>query len=267
MAESRNWAGLPNDPLRCISDRLNDAIDFMSFRAVCRPWRKAIQRKAHGRFRPWILKSDGVGVDGNVVFHRVSSDKLVKMHIPTLKGRRTRLAGFGAGHLIAIDADDKLSAMLVNPLLPAGSTALPRLPEWCDGGRTYGFATDPEMTGDEDVFIVIYNWWPFALDRMDVAMWRCGSDAGWATIPAERFWPRMPLLRSRLAKHGPMGLQLEEDVVGMAWVPGMANAQLMEHKGMVRFLVRQEDDGLPFPWPRVTFALRYMVGDNWEAVD
>ncbi|TVU33189.1 hypothetical protein EJB05_24977, partial [Eragrostis curvula] len=278
MAESRNWASLPNDMVQCISDRLDDPLDFISFRAVCQPWREAITREAHGRFNPWILKSDRVGVDGKVLFHRMGSDKVLKLHVPALKGKRTRLAGFGAGHLIAIDVDDKLSAVLVNPLLPtAASTTLPRLPEWCvGGGVTYGFTTDPEMTpGDKDVFVVIYNWWPYphALERMDVAMWRCGSDAGWATVPAERFWSRMPFLRRRLAEHGPMGLEvLEEDGVGngagMRWVPGLENAHLIEHDGMVRFLFREEDDWARFPSPQVTFALQDMIGgENWALVN
>ncbi|TVU34234.1 hypothetical protein EJB05_16065, partial [Eragrostis curvula] len=130
MARSRDWAaGLHEDMVRCISDCLADPVDFISFRAVCLQWRNAVKRDTHGSFHPWILKRDESGVDGNIVFYCLGSEKFIRLHVPALEGRR--LAGFGAGHLIVID-DEELSGMLVNPFLStaAGSTTtLPRLPE------------------------------------------------------------------------------------------------------------------------------------------
>ncbi|TVU04119.1 hypothetical protein EJB05_50314, partial [Eragrostis curvula] len=228
MARSRDWAaGLPEDMVRCISDRLAYPVDLISFRAVCPQWRNAVK---DGRFHPWILKSDESGVDANVVFYCLGSEKFIQLHVPELEGRR--LAGSGAGHLIVID-DEERSGVLVNPLLSTaagGTTMLPRLPEWRVGGDTYGFATDPKMTGDKDVFVVIYKWlYP---RTYHVAMWRRGSDAGWATIPSERFWTRMPMLRRRLA----MGLELLEDDDagndgGVPWVPGGVDTHVLEHEG------------------------------------
>nr|TKW15865.1 hypothetical protein SEVIR_5G211400v2 [Setaria viridis] len=272
-----NWAGLHADILESISARLTEPKDFVSFRAVCPQWRETITRTAHARFLPWILKSDEVGVSVNVLFYSLSSEKYQEIHVPALKGRRTRLAGFGAGHLIGIDVDDDLSAVLVNPLT-GESTALPRLPERFRGIITYGFAADPEMLREDDVSVAIYNWWPTGHVRIQVALWRRRGGHGWAVLPSERFWTRMPKQRSRLAAHGPEVLEGEiagdgeEGEMEMQWVHDMDGAHLMEHGGQVRFLFRMEGNGLgavlPGTPPRVTFELRDMLGDNnWAAVD
>ncbi|RCV26590.1 hypothetical protein SETIT_5G258000v2 [Setaria italica] len=266
-----NWAGLHADILESISARLTEPKDFISFRAVCPQWRETITRTAHARFLPWILKSDEVGVSVNVLFYSLSSEKYQEIHVPALKGRRTRLAGFGAGHLIGIDVDDDLSAVLVNPLT-GESTALPRLPERFRGTITYGFAADHEMLREDDVSVAIYNWWPTGHVRIQVALWRRRGGHGWAVLPSERFWTRMPKQRSRLAAHGPEVLEGEiagdgeEGEMEMQWVHDMDGAHLMEHGGQVRFLFRMEGNGLgavlPGTPPRVTFELRDMLGDN-----
>ena len=53
----RPWAALPRDLLGEISGHLRDAADFVSFHAVCRPWRKAAPSPAaiRSRFLPWPL--------------------------------------------------------------------------------------------------------------------------------------------------------------------------------------------------------------------
>uniref|UniRef100_K3XRM6 F-box domain-containing protein n=1 Tax=Setaria italica TaxID=4555 RepID=K3XRM6_SETIT len=234
-----NWAGLHADILESISARLTEPKDFISFRAVCPQWRETITRTAHARFLPWILKSDEVGVSVNVLFYSLSSEKYQEIHVPALKGRRTRLAGFGAGHLIGIDVDDDLSAVLVNPLT-GESTALPRLPERFRGTITYGFAADHEMLREDDVSVAIYNWWPTGHVRIQVALWRRRGGHGWAVLPSERFWTRMPKQRSRLAAHGPEVLEGEiagdgeEGEMEMQWVHDMDGAHLMEHGGQLR---------------------------------
>ncbi|KAK3161108.1 hypothetical protein QOZ80_1BG0071940 [Eleusine coracana subsp. coracana] len=264
---SRDWAGLPKDMLECISNRLVDPKDFISFRVVCPQWYNAINRDAHSQFHPWILKSEEVAEDGNVLFYCLSSEKYLEINVPELMGRRTRLAGSGAGHLIAIDQDDELSAVLVNPLT-GESTKLPRLPEWCRGSLTYGFATDPKMTDGKDVFVVISNWWIEDLQKK-IAMWRCGSDDGWATIPPRRLWPAMPQLRSRLAEHGVRTIEDELGAVAadgdMAWA-SMLYSNLIEHEGKVRFLFEQVDNWFPLPWP-VSFTLKDMLGGYLTPVD
>ncbi|TVU07684.1 hypothetical protein EJB05_41049, partial [Eragrostis curvula] len=255
--------------VRYIADRLPDPVDFISFRAVCPQWWNAVL-DVDGRFHPWILKSDESGVDGNVVFYCLGSEKFIWIHVPALEGRR--LAGFGAGHLIAID-DEERSGVLVNPLLSTaagGTTTLPRLPEWCVGGDTYGFATDPKMTGDKDVFVVIYKYLMTSTRTYHVAMWRRGSDAGWATISSERFWTRMPMLRRRL---GAMGLELLEDDDagngGVPWVPGGVDTHVLEHEGRVRFLSRRLEETRwgSFPWPRVSFVLEEIMAAAHVDVD
>ncbi|TVU34235.1 hypothetical protein EJB05_16066, partial [Eragrostis curvula] len=124
------------------------------------------------------------------------------------------------------------------------------------------------MTGDKDVFIVIYK--RLRPRIYHVAMWRCASDAGWATVLSERFWTRMPLLRSRLA----MGLELlgDDDAGGndggVPWVPRGVDTHVMEHEGQVRFLSRRREETRwgSFPWPRVSFVLKEIVrGEDWAA--
>lgn len=280
---TRNWAGLHEDVLSSISGFLTDPKDFIVFRAVCRQWRNTIELTSHGRFLPWILKSDYVGVSGNLLFNSLSSEECREIHIPALKGRRsTRLAGFGAGHIIGIDMDDHLSAVLVNPLTGV-STQLPRLPELFGVTMTHGFVTDPAMAGDKDVTVVIYNWWPLGNVRIHVALW-CPGSGGWAVLPSERFWTTMPQHRRRLATDGPQVLEQAEQAAAAAiaggnvnggqdermevqWVPGMEDRHLMEHQGKVRFLSRMDGNSrFIIGLPQVTFELHDMLGnDHWAA--
>ncbi|KAL6615033.1 hypothetical protein ACP70R_037303 [Stipagrostis hirtigluma subsp. patula] len=293
MEGSMDWAELPVDILHSISRSVADPKDFVSFRAVCPQWRGHVSRTAHARFHPWILKSDNVGNSGDVLFYSLSSRKYHEIHVPALKDKRTRLAGFGAGHLVGIDRDDDLSAVLVNPLT-GESTALPCLPGVFHGNLTYGFATDPEINGEEDLFVVVYNWWPNRHVRTNAAMWRRGGDASWVTMPSERFWARMPQHRRCLATEAPHVLEERELLAaaaaapgidigvaggGMAALaPGVDGAHLIEHEGQVRFMFRLEENGFPVDVPaavapgellrpQVTFALQGMVGDNWEVID
>lgn len=271
MEGSRDWAGLVIDILECISGRLIDPKDFVRFRAVCPQWRDSIP-VADSRFVPWILKTEEIGRSGNIEFYSLGSGELHKKHVPALKAKRTRIAGSGAGLLIGVDLEDDLTAVLVNPLT-GDSSVLPCLPEWCRDCTTYGFVTDPKVTGEEDVFVVIYSWWwPVGLERRDlVALWRLGDASGWATIPSQRFWPMMPQHRSRLAKHGPRML---EDELATAATNGGANvgkavhdmeSAYIEHKGQVHFLYRHEIYTAHLP--QVTFELDGLLGDNTALVD
>ncbi|OEL20973.1 hypothetical protein BAE44_0018008, partial [Dichanthelium oligosanthes] len=193
------------------------------------------------------------------------------MHVPVLEGRRTRLTGSGAGLLIGVDCEDELSAMLVNPLT-RDSSALPPLPDWWRVSFTYGFVTGPKVSGEEDVFVVIYSlWWPIGQERLYfVALWRCGDPGGWATIPSQKFFSMMPQYRRRLTEHGPKVLQDELAAAAgsvngdKALVPGMESAYLIEHEGQVSFFSRHEiyTAGLP----RVTFELHDVLGDNWASL-
>ncbi|KAF8696714.1 hypothetical protein HU200_036340 [Digitaria exilis] len=67
--------------------------------------------------------------------------------------------------------------MLMNPLA-GDSSALPRLPEWCHNCHTNGFIMDPKVTGEDDVFVVIYgSFWPAGMER-HVSLWRFGDAGG-----------------------------------------------------------------------------------------
>nr|CAB3473369.1 unnamed protein product [Digitaria exilis] len=207
---SRDWAGLVVDILECISGRRTDPKDFVRFRAVCPQWRDSIPI-TYARFAPWILNNAEVHGPGDIQLYSLGTGKIHKKHVPALEGKTTRIAGLGAGLLIGIDCDDELSAVLVNPLT-GDSNALPRLPEWCQCHRDYlihGFVMDPKVTGEKDVFVVIYGYrWPVGDERLGhIALWRLGDADGWATIPSQRFWPMMPQYMSRLSKHGPRMLE------------------------------------------------------------
>nr|CAB3473371.1 unnamed protein product [Digitaria exilis] len=91
---SRDWAGLVVDILECISSRLTDPNDFVSFRAVCPQWRDSIPI-THARFSPWILNNDKVHGSGDIQFYSLGSGEIHKKHVPALEGKATRIAGGG----------------------------------------------------------------------------------------------------------------------------------------------------------------------------
>ncbi|KAF8670977.1 hypothetical protein HU200_050249 [Digitaria exilis] len=76
---SRDWAGLVVDILECISSRLTDPNDFVSFRAVCPQWRDSIPI-THARFSPWILNNDKVHGSGDIQFYSLGSGEIHKKH-------------------------------------------------------------------------------------------------------------------------------------------------------------------------------------------
>jgi hypothetical protein len=255
-------------------------------------WRDHVLHDMHQCLQPWIVESDENDDSGNVLFHSLVSGYYYLIHIAEFKGRR--VAGYGAGLLIGIDKDDDLSALLVNPLT-GENTELPRLPEHFHGRFTYGFATDPDMTGENQVVVVLYNRPTTTQEAPSkVALWRHGDTAGWATMPSsEAFWMRMPQLRGRLLTHGPQVVEGEEAAaaaangydhrrdMGDGWLPGMQGKYVIEHEGHVRVLVRLEQpeiagdvpEGRPRPvrpgdpLPRLSFELRNTLAADGEAID
>ncbi|KAJ1284051.1 hypothetical protein BS78_03G174000 [Paspalum vaginatum] len=288
MERPVDWTLLPVDPLRCISERLADPLDFICFRAVCPAWREAVPHNNHRRFQPWIVESDLHDDSGNVVFYSPVSDERHLIHVRALEGRR--VAGWGAGLLVGVDTDDELLAVVVNPLTGV-STELPRLPELFRGTFTFAFATDPDMTGEDHVVVVVYNRLHLEGGHSTVALWRRFDAAGWATMPLHAFRMRMPQLRNRLLTHGPQLLEAEEaaaaavpaapaapNVLGGAWRPGLPMRHFIEHEGQVRILIRWEQPANVGDAPegpvrpgdrllRVVFQLRTMVGADMVVID
>ncbi|KAG2589568.1 hypothetical protein PVAP13_5NG371500 [Panicum virgatum] len=238
MEGSMDWTRLPALALWFISERLADPQDLVRFRAACPEWRQAVPEDAHQRFQPWIVESDHHDDSGNVLFYSPVSGDYHLIHVAALEGRR--VAGYGAGLLLGIDTDDDLSAHRG----PAPAGVLPPF----HGTLTYGFATDPGMTGEDEVVVVVYNW-PAGQARGRVVLWRRRDAAGWATVHSETFWMRMPQLRARLLTHGPQVLEGEEAAIAavnghaqghVEWLPGMRGAHVIEHEGQVRVLVQRE---------------------------
>ncbi|CAO2190793.1 unnamed protein product [Urochloa humidicola] len=278
-----DWTLLPANVLRSVSDRLADPQDFVRFRAACPEWRLAVPEDAHRRFfHPWIVETaDPADDSGNLLFYSPASGEYHVIHVAALEGKR--VAGYGAGLLLGIDAADELSAVLVNPLT-GESTAAPRLPERFRGTPVYGFATDDPG----EVVAVVYNR-PAGEARGVVALWRRrdaggGGGGGWATVPAKTFWMRMPQLRARLLTHWPQVVEAEEAAIAavnghahghshVEWIPGMRGAHVVEHGGQARVLVRMEQppEGPPVKpgdkLPRVSFELRNTVDADGDAVE
>jgi hypothetical protein len=278
MEGSNDWASLPWHILERVAGAVRDPKDFVHMRSVCPKWRDAIRPTTHGLFQPLIMLSEGPTDEeysGRVLFHSVSSDKSHLIQLAALQGKR--VVGSGAGLLIGIDQGDDLSGVLVNPLT-GKSTALPRLPDCFHGSVTSGgFATVQKINGEVEVIVVVWAWaiHPGPI----VALWRRGSEDGWATThdaDIERFWALLPLHWNRLVTHGPQVLESElaaaaDDDVGekglsngggTTLLPGCMAVYLVENEGKVRFLL-----AMPAA-PRVTFALKGMVGDTgMEIVD
>ncbi|CAL4949080.1 unnamed protein product [Urochloa decumbens] len=285
-----DWTRLPANVLRSVSGRLADPQDFVSFRAACPAWRLAVPEDAHRRFfHPWIVESSDPDDDsGNVLFYSPSSGEYHVIHVAALEGKR--VAGHGAGLLLGIDTADELSAVLVNPLTGESATA-PRLPERFRGTPVYGFAATDDPAGEGEVVAVVYNRPAGGQARGCVALWRRRRDAGagWATVPAQAFWMRMPQLRARLVAHGPQVVEAEEAAIAavnghahghVEWFPGMRGAHVVEHGGQARVLVRMELEqppaiagggGVPVKpgdtVPGASFELRNTVDPEGDAVD
>ncbi|RLN21675.1 hypothetical protein C2845_PM07G13530 [Panicum miliaceum] len=275
MEGSNDWASLPWLILEGVASHLTEPKDFVRIRSVCPKWRDAIRLTAHGLFQPWIMIKEGAGDgdSGSVLFHSV----------PALRGKI--IIGSGAGLLIGIDRYDDLSIVLVNPLT-GESTALPRLPDcfqFHGCGHTSGFATDHEVNGEVDVVVVVVLVWAPGLGPT-AALWRLGSEDGWATTHdanAERFWALLPRHRDRLVTHGPQVLEselaaaaaAEKDLANSSTelLPGRNGAYLIEHEGKVCFLFEnyygQYNYNPEMPAEaRVIFALND-VGDGLVIVD
>ncbi|KAF0926113.1 hypothetical protein E2562_021827 [Oryza meyeriana var. granulata] len=66
---------------------------------------------------PWMMAGrwDGDKNCDNLTFYSLSTEKTIKIHVPVIKGKR--VVASGSSCVVAIDKDDDLSAMLVNPLM------------------------------------------------------------------------------------------------------------------------------------------------------
>lgn len=194
MEGAMDWASLPADLLFSISSHLREPEDFVRFRAVCPQWRAAVSHEEHAFFQPWIMASLWLEDEysENFVFYSLSTLKTIKVRVPNMKGKHVTASG--SGHLVAIDNDDDLSAVLVNPL--SGKTmALPRLPEFFHDNGTHGW-----VTGEGVITVVLYNWM-----SKSMALWYHGGGItmkGWAIVPGRKLWLRMPYYLRMLAAHG-----------------------------------------------------------------
>uniref|UniRef100_A0A0D9V1P6 KIB1-4 beta-propeller domain-containing protein n=1 Tax=Leersia perrieri TaxID=77586 RepID=A0A0D9V1P6_9ORYZ len=184
MDGSMDWASLQADLPK----------DFVHFRAVCLQWRAAVRHTEHAFFQPWIMASRWLEEEysEDVLFYSLATEKTIKVCIPGMKVKR--IAASGSGHLVAVDKDDDLSAVLVNPLT-GKTTALPRLPEFFHHNGAHGW-----VTGEGAITVMLSNWLSGS-----AALWYRGGDItieSWAIVPQRKLRSRMPYYLQMLAAHG-----------------------------------------------------------------
>uniref|UniRef100_K3XPX7 F-box domain-containing protein n=1 Tax=Setaria italica TaxID=4555 RepID=K3XPX7_SETIT len=120
-----SYANLMPDLIVSIATKINDARDFIRFKAVCKSWNCARSGEARP-FDPWILKSEDIGESGAMTFTSVVNHRLFEVSFLTLAGKKTSFIGCdGSGCLVAVDDKDGTSSLLLNPLSPREHIILP----------------------------------------------------------------------------------------------------------------------------------------------
>ncbi|CAN6323093.1 unnamed protein product [Urochloa humidicola] len=146
-SEVYRWASsLPDDLVRLVASRLlaGDLLDYVRFRAVCRPWRSGTASpRGRGvvdpRFHPrrWMMFPEGDGLypghpnlHGYVRFFNLDTGAFVRAHIPLFQDHCILDSYEG---LLVLQRDHDTAIRLLNPLtgdildLPPLSTLLPQL--------------------------------------------------------------------------------------------------------------------------------------------
>jgi hypothetical protein len=177
----RPWANLIPDIVVSVANNINDARDFIMFKAVWKGWNCARLGEAR-RFDPWLLKSEFNGESGAVTFASVADMRLFEVSFPALPGKRTRLIGCGgSGSLVALDCRDWSNALMLNPLTPRKHIRLPRLPKWSQMATLQACILCLEIATSAKSFVVITFFWSdksFAmLESLPVFMWHLGSQS------------------------------------------------------------------------------------------
>jgi hypothetical protein len=115
---------------------VNDAGDFVRFRAVCRPWRGTPPRPRAPSFLPWIVDSfvsdsdDGPGVRLHSPFSTRDTRHL--RPLSALRGMKIFKSNASCGRVLAFgysyDDHEDPTLALINPLDDGDATSLPPLP-------------------------------------------------------------------------------------------------------------------------------------------
>uniref|UniRef100_A0A0D9V1N4 F-box associated domain-containing protein n=1 Tax=Leersia perrieri TaxID=77586 RepID=A0A0D9V1N4_9ORYZ len=120
-------------------------------------------------------------------------EKAIKVCVPDMKAKRVAVSG--SGHLVAVDKDDDLSAVLVNPLTRK-TTTLPRLSEsiFHDKGA-HGW-----VAGEGAIIVMLSNWL-----SEHAALWYHGGGINmnrWAVVSQRKLRLRMTYYMQMLGAHG-----------------------------------------------------------------
>ncbi|PSS01043.1 F-box protein [Actinidia chinensis var. chinensis] len=108
-----DWSKLPNELLRLIVGRLHLIEDYMRFGGVCRSWHLiTLEKDSYSCSKlPWVMFTEKETTDIRE-FHSIFSNKIYKLYLPEIFGRRCW--GSSHGWLVTIGTD--LEMHILNPL-------------------------------------------------------------------------------------------------------------------------------------------------------
>jgi hypothetical protein len=131
----KQWSDLPPDLLRQIAGRLHVAADFVSFHAVCKPWRNSRDLLSRtttptSQFLPWLLApTEGHGhLSSSLIKLRcVFSKSTYRVLPPPYPPRRNWVCSAHGGTVRYLTVDKRLRPSLHDPITGA-VTGLPSFP-------------------------------------------------------------------------------------------------------------------------------------------
>ncbi|TVU18859.1 hypothetical protein EJB05_34974, partial [Eragrostis curvula] len=126
QAQVLDWASLPPDIAVTIADLLlaEDVVDYMSFRAVCSPWRTSTSsprdptlRDARLRPRRWVALCDGVrpADAGEIAFFNTRTGRRLRVRLPDLQCHSHRIVGFTDDGLVILFHKTTSALRVVHP--------------------------------------------------------------------------------------------------------------------------------------------------------
>ncbi|KAF6146100.1 hypothetical protein GIB67_033459 [Kingdonia uniflora] len=172
-----NWAELPPELIGLVLKRLiaHDVYDYLSFRAVCHPWRSVASEKHNYAGVsvckiPWLMMAEKENSDVRS-FYSLSNNKFYNIHLPEARGRRCW--GSPDGWLITLGIDREMH--LLNPLthvqirLPSQTTFGDQYPEKSSFTsevvreifirKAIQLSTPTSTTNGNCIVIAIYSQW------------------------------------------------------------------------------------------------------------
>ncbi|KAK3118519.1 hypothetical protein QOZ80_9BG0700710 [Eleusine coracana subsp. coracana] len=196
---SSRWPDLPIDLLLDISLRFNTATDYVSFHAVCKPWRHTLPPPGRRpAFLPWLIAPRDATGDrkARCVFSSVSSPNSAAATTEVCIRDKRWVINADSGTAtcwLVTDANEESASTHVEPL--TGSAAAIPLPPCPADDR---LRWEDRAVSSVDGTILLYDHGPInGLDYRDVSLdmlFQCPGDAAWTLMPghgADIYWKDM----------------------------------------------------------------------------